>query len=273
MVLLLRLAAALLFAYAGLCALAYLFQTRLVYFPGPAPRLTPGVFGLTFRELRLAARDGTELHGWFLPAAPAQDAVLVCHGNAGSIEDRIDLARAFLELGWSVLLFDYRGYGASAGSPSEAGTYADAEAALEHLAHGEGVPAERTVLYGESLGAGVAIELARRHPVAAVIAESAFTSLADVGASVYPFLPVRWLARVRYENRAKLAELALPILLVHSPDDEIVPVGHAHALFAAARGPKQLLLTEAGHNDGGFRRRPEWRAEVGRFLAAFREPR
>ena len=99
-----------------------------------------------------------------------------------------------------------------------------------------------------------------------MIGESTFTSLSDVGARAYPFLPVRWLARFRYDNLAKVAELGVPLLLIHSPADEIVPVEHAQRLFAAAREPKRLLLTEGGHNDGGFQRRPEWRAEVGAFL-------
>ena len=193
--------------------------------------------------------------------------MLVSHGNAGNVEVRLDLARAFLELGASVLLCDYRGYGKSAGSPDEEGTYRDAEAAYAQLTVVEGFSAERIVLYGESLGAAVAIELARRRPCAAVIVESAFTSLADVGAKAYPYLPVRWLARFHYDNLAKVAALGVPLFLIHSPADEIVPVEQGQRLFEAAREPKRLLLTAGGHNDGGFRQRPAWRAEVGKFLA------
>lgn len=253
--------------YLALCLVVYLTQAKLVYFPGPPPRATPADFALEFRELELRTTDGARLHGWFLPASEARGAVLVSHGNAGSIELRIELARAFVELGWSVLLYDYRGYGKSTGRPDEQGTYRDGEAAYEHLAKVEGLASERIVLHGESLGAGIAFELARRHPCAAVIAESAFTSLPDVGTSAYPFLPVRLLARFRYDNLAKVAELGVPLLLIHSPADEIVPFEHGRRLFAAAREPKRLLLTEGGHNDGGFLRRAQWRAEVGTFLA------
>jgi hypothetical protein len=252
--------------YAALCLIVYLTQAKLVFFPGPSPRATPADFGLEFRELELRTRDGVRLHGWFLPAREARGAVLVSHGNAGSIELRIGLAQAFLEHRWSVLLYDYRGYGKSAGEPDEEGTYRDAEAAWEHLTSIEGFAPERVVLHGESLGAAVAFELARRRPCAAVIAESAFTSLPDVGAKAYPFLPVRWLARFRYDNLAKVAELGVPLLFIHSPDDEIVPVEHGRRLFEAAREPKRLLLTTGGHNDGGFQLRAEWRAEVGAFL-------
>jgi fermentation-respiration switch protein FrsA (DUF1100 family) len=255
-------------AYLALCLVVYLTQAKLVFFPGPPPRSTPANSGLEFRELQLRTVDGVGLHGWFLPAPDARGAVLVSHGNAGTIEFRVDLARVFVELGWSVLLYDYRGYGKSAGQPDEQGTYRDAEAAYEHLTSALGFTKERIVLFGESLGAAMAFELARRRPCAAVIVESAFTSLPDVGQRAYPFLPVRLIARFRYDNLARVAELGVPLLLIHSPDDEIVPVEHGKRLFEAAREPKRLLLTAGGHNDGGFQQRPEWRAEVGAFLAA-----
>jgi fermentation-respiration switch protein FrsA (DUF1100 family) len=168
-------------------------------------------------------------------------------------------------MGWSCLLFDYRGYGASEGSPNESGTYRDAEAAYDALRQAGFEPA-RIVLHGESLGAGVAFELATRREVAAVIAESAFTSLPALGAELYRWLPVRLLARYRYDNRAKIGSLRVPVLLIHSPTDEIVPFAHAQRLLAAANEPKQLLVTDAGHNDGGFLRRAEWREAVRSFL-------
>lgn len=268
---LLRLLFVLAAGYVVVCLLVFLFQARLVYFPGPAPRVTPAELGLEHRELELTTSDGERVHAWFLPRPDARGAVLVSHGNAGNIEMRLELARVYLELGWSVLLYDYRGYGESTGSPSEAGTYLDAEAAYEHLARVEGLAPERIVLHGESLGVAVALELALRRPVAAVIAESAFTSLPDMAAEVYPFLPGRLLARIRYDNLAKVARLGVPLLLIHSPDDEIVPVEHARRLFAAAREPKELLLTAGGHNDGGFLRRTEWRTRVGAFLGALQQ--
>lgn len=265
--LLLRFLVILAVGYLALCLIVWLTQAKLVFFPGAAPRTTPGEFGLEFRELEIRCADGVRLSAWLLPAKESRGAVLVSHGNAGSIEHRIPLARSFLELGWSVLLYDYRGYGKSTGRPDEEGTYRDAEAVHDHLTKVAGIAPERIVLFGESLGAAIAIELARRRPAAAVVLESAFTSIPDVGAGAYPFLPVRLLARFRYDNLAKVAELGLPLLLIHSPADEIVPVEHGRRLFAAAREPKRLLLTEGRHNDGGFQRRPEWRAEVGEFLA------
>jgi hypothetical protein len=271
MPLLLRLLLFLAGGYLLVCLAAFLFQARLVYFPGPPPRLDPATFGLLHREVELATEDGERLHAWFFPREGAAGAVLVCHGNAGNIEGRIELARAFLELGWAVLLFDYRGYGKSSGSPGEEGTYRDAEAAHEHLTRAEGFAAERVLLYGESLGAAVALELALRRPCAALVAESGFTSLPDVAAEVYPFLPTRLLARIRYDNRSKIGRLAVPLLLLHSPADELVSFAHAERLFAAAREPKELVRTGGGHNDGGFLLRAEWRATVGEFLEAVLE--
>jgi fermentation-respiration switch protein FrsA (DUF1100 family) len=265
--LLLRLLLVAVAAYAAVCLLVYLFQARLVFFPGPAPRTTPAELGLAGFERELTTADGEHLHAWFLPCVDAKDAVLVCHGNAGNVADRAELARAFLALGRAVLVFDYRGYGRSTGRPSEEGTYLDALAAHEHLVRVEGFAPEHIALYGESLGVAVALELALRvRTSAALIAESGFSSLADMGAEVYPFLPARWLARIRYDNAAKIPRLGVPLLLIHSPDDEIVPVAHARRLFAAAPEPKQLLLTAGGHNAGGFTQRGEWRAAVVAFL-------
>ncbi|HEX6884519.1 MAG TPA: alpha/beta hydrolase [Planctomycetota bacterium] len=272
MPLVLRVLLLVLAAYAGLCLLVALFQARLVYFPGPPPRVDPAALGLAHREVELTTSDGERLHGWFFPREGAAGAVLVCHGNAGSVENRLELARAFLELGWAVLLFDYRGYGLSTGRPSEAGTYLDAEAAHAHLTGVEGFAPERIVLHGESLGGGVALELALRRPCAALILESAFTSIPDMAAEVYPFLPARLLARIRYDNLAKVVRLGVPLLVVHSPQDEIVPFAHGERLLAAAREPKRLLRTGGGHNAGGFVQRAEWRAEVGAFLARTRTP-
>jgi fermentation-respiration switch protein FrsA (DUF1100 family) len=261
-----------LLGYAALCALLWLRQRSLVYFPGPAPGVTPADVGLPFERVELVASDGVRLDAWFLPApeAPARGAraVLVCHGNAGSMEHRLPVAQAFREMGLAVLLFDYRGYGASAGSPSEQGLYRDAEAAFDHLVAARGFAPQRIVAYGESLGGAVAIELALRRDPGAVVAESCFTSLVDLGAELYRWIPVRLLARERFENEAKLARLRAPLLLIHSPDDEIVPFAHARRLLAAAGEPKELLTTGGGHNDGGFVLQAAWRARVAAFLAA-----
>lgn len=251
--------------YAGLCLLLYLFQDRLVFFPGPAPAVDPSAHGMEYRELALTSSDGVRIHGWLLPAPEPRGALLFAHGNAGSIEHRLFPARVFRDMGLTVLLFDYRGYGKSAGRPSEEGTYRDAEAAYDFLA-GEGFTPEQIAVYGESLGGAVAIELARRRRVACVVVESVFTSVPDLGQELYRWLPVRLLSRFRYDNEAKVAALGVPLLVVHSPDDEIVPFAHGKAVFSAASEPKRFLLTAGGHNGGGFLQRREWVEEARVFL-------
>jgi hypothetical protein len=252
-------------AYGGLCLLAWLFQDRLVYFPLRRFDQRPEDLGLVSEELHLDS-GGHRLHGWYLPAAEERGSLLFCHGNGGNISHRLAWVPVFHRMGLGVLHFDYRGYGASEGRPSELATYADAEAAYEWLTRARGVPPERIVFYGESLGAAVAIELALRRPAAALVLEAPFTSLPAVGAHHYPFLPVRLLARNRYDNLAKVPRLDLPLFVMHSPEDRVVPFAMGRAVFEAAPEGAAFLQTAAGHDAGGFLLRPEWRARVQAFL-------
>ncbi|HZL99897.1 MAG TPA: alpha/beta hydrolase [Planctomycetota bacterium] len=253
-------------AYVGICVLAWIFQSRLVYFPGPPPTRTPEAHGLDYQDVPLTAADGVRLSAWYLPVEEAEGCVLVCHGNAGNIEHRLFLVRGFQAMGLSVLLFDYRGYGHSQGSPSEEGTVLDARAALEWLRSEGGWDEGRIVLYGESLGGAVALEAARGLPLGAVIVESTFTSLPALGARVYPLLPVRLIATIRYDNLDALAALRAPLLVMHSPQDDIVPFDMGRELFEAAPAPKEFLQTAGRHNDGGFQLRPEWQDRVRDFV-------
>ena len=253
-------------AWLALCAAAFVFQNRLIFFPGAPPSATPASVGLRFEDLRLRASDGVSLHAWWIPADDARGAVIVCHGNAGSIEHRLGIAQGLRAMRLSVLLFDYRGYGASEGRPSEAGLYLDAEAAYDHVAKVVGIAPERIISYGESLGGAVAAELALRRPVAALVLEAAFTSLADVGAKAYPYLPVRLLVRSRFDTCAKLARVSAPLLVLHSPDDDIVPCSHATLLRDAAAGQAELVLTSGHHNQGGWLQSAEYGSTVGAFF-------
>jgi fermentation-respiration switch protein FrsA (DUF1100 family) len=254
-------------AWLALCAFVWAVQDRLIYFPGPPPSRTPRDFGLAHEEVELVAADGVKLHAWWIPAADARGAALVCHGNAGSIEHRIGLAAELVRDGVSALLFDYRGYGKSEGKPNERGLQLDAAAGYAWIA-ARGFDAARVVLWGESLGGAVAAELATQHACAGLVLESAFTSLADIGSSAYPFLPVRLLARSRYDTRACIARLDVPVLVVHGSGDEIVPFDHARSLVAAARRTPELIEFAGGHNDKGWLEHPPSRARVKAFLDA-----
>lgn len=231
----------------ALCLLAFLFQDRLIFFPGPPPASTPADAALEFEALAPVTSDGVRLAAWWIPFRGAKRAVLVCHGNAASIEQRLDLARLFHRLGWSTLLFDYRGYGASEGSPSIAGLALDADAALEALR--ERAPDARVVAWGESLGGGVAAELAERRNLDLVVLESAFSSLSRIAQDAYPLLPVRLLLRADLDTLGAVQRSPAAVFVLHGVEDSIVPVAHGRALHDAARGRKELGEFSGGHND------------------------
>jgi len=252
----------------ALLALMFARQEALVFFPGRQLAATPADAGLAFEDVELVTADSVRLHAWWIPAGGAAGhAVIVCHGNAGTVADRLDHARLFHRMGLGVLLFDYRGYGRSGGRPSEAGTYRDMDAAVAFLAR-RGIAAASTVFFGESLGGAVAIEAATRHRPAAVIVESTFTSIAAMARVHYPFVPGFLVTRVRYDSLARIPELGCPLLVLHSPDDEIVPFAMAERLLGAAPGPKRLVRLAGGHNDGGVTASAAAQAALQEFLAA-----
>ena len=201
-----------------------------------------------------------------IPAPQPRGTVLFLHGNAGNISHRLDSVQMFHRLGYSTLIFDYRGYGNSGGTPSEQGTYRDAEAAWRYLAEQRHIPSCRIVLFGESLGGAIAAWLAARQKPAALVIASGFTSVPDLAQHLYPYLPVRWLARIRYDTREYLRAVTAPVLIAHSPQDDIVPFEHGRALFAAANPPKQFLELAGGHNDGFIFMREAWVSVLGDFL-------
>ncbi len=265
---LLSVAGVLFLGWLGLAAWMFVFQARLVYFPTRDLVALPSDAGLAFEDLTLTEADGVRIHAWSVPAsdnpgtgrATGPDAgaksthdpgrwVVFCHGNAGNSSHRLQTLRIFHDLGLSTLIFDYRGYGRSEGKPDEQGTYKDAAAAFDHLV-AQGVPPERIIAWGRSLGGAVAAWLAENRTPGALILESTFTSLPDLGAGLYPYMPVRLLARYKYDTRSRLGKIHCPVLVIHSPEDEIVPFAYGRALFEAAREPKRFLEIRGGHDDG-----------------------
>jgi len=235
-----------------ICLMLHWLEQRLVYFPTRQLVVQPDSLGRAFESVTFEASDGTQLHGWFFPAdtnSPRRRfVVLVCHGNGGNISHRVELYRALLECGVAVFAFDYRGYGCSRGSPSEEGTYRDAQGAY-HWLRKNGFEPDGIVAYGESLGGGVVSELALREKVGGLVIQSSFTSLADVGAELMPWLPVRRLARNKYNTRGKLPQIHVPVLVMHSRADELVGFHHAEANFAVANDPKLFCELEGDHNN------------------------
>jgi hypothetical protein len=250
----------------GLGAMIYLFQERLVYFPLREWAATPAEVGLPYEEVWLETADGVKLSGWFIPAEPERAVVLFFHGNGGNISHRLWSLELLHRLGLSSLILDYRGYGHSQGRPSEQGTYQDAEAAWRYLVDERRVPPDKIILYGESLGGAVAAWLAESHTPAGLILLSTFTSIPDIGAQVYPFLPVRQLSRFQYNTLERLPQIASPVLIIHSPADEVVPFSHGQRLFAAAAEPKTFLEIQGGHNDGPMISAPQFRAALAAFI-------
>ena len=255
-------------AYAGLLIAVFLFQSRLVYFPNIGRELsaTPQDAGLEYEEVRLNTGDGESLHAWFVPAPQSRGTVLLFHGNAGNISHRLEYLSMLHRLGYSSFIFDYRGYGRSSGSPSEQGTYRDAEAAWHYLTVTRKIEPRRIALLGESLGGAVAAWLASRQQPGALVLASVFTSVPEMAAEVYPFLPVRLLSRFDYNTRACLEKVEVPVLVAHSREDDIISYRHGRALFDAARGPKSFLEMRGGHNDGFLFSRETWAGALGAFL-------
>jgi fermentation-respiration switch protein FrsA (DUF1100 family) len=228
-------------------------ENRLIYRPLLAADdweepPTPNV-----QDVELRTADGTRIHAWWCPPegwTPGHGALLYCHGNAGNLSHRGDgVLRWQKEMETGVLIFDYPGYGKSGGRPSEAGCYAAADAAYHWLVEQRRVPAERVLLYGGSLGGGVAVDLAHRRPHRAMILVSTFSSIPDMARHRFPWLPLRRLLWHRFDSAAKIGHIRRPVFIAHGTADRVIPFSHGERLFGAANQPKHFFRLEGyGHN-------------------------
>jgi fermentation-respiration switch protein FrsA (DUF1100 family) len=236
-------------AYAALVGGLYLFQRQLLYFPD---RNRPELFGLEqlgVREAMLSTEDGLSLLSWYLPGRPGRPVIAYFHGNGGHIGYRAERLLRFAREGYGVLMVEYRGYGGNPGSPSESGFYTDGRAALAFLDH-EGVAPNRLVLYGESLGSGVAVALAAEHAITALILEAPFTSVAEVAQCHFPYVPASRMVVDRFDSLSRIAKVKAPILILHGERDRVVPVRYGRALLNAAPEPKEgWFVPEGGHEN------------------------
>lgn len=249
-----------------------LYEPRLVYQPGARAVDPPDAsLALHERSVLFKAADSTTLTAWIIPAARATpDApwVLISHGNYGNIGygGRPQFYAWFRDLGVNLFAYDYRGFGASEGNPSEAGVYADAAAAYRYLMDSLHVPPSRIILFGHSLGTGVTIELARHVAAAGLILEDAYTSVVDRGQEVFPLLPIRLIARSRFASIDKVGTLGHPKLFLHARNDGTIPIAHGRRLFAAAAEPKEFVELNAGHADGYTADRVRYYGAIDAFI-------
>lgn len=261
-------------SYCFLLVFLYFYQNRMLFLPNLPSRTvehSPSDVGLAYESVDLVSSDNIHLDAWFIPASQERGVILFCHGNAGNISHRLESLLLFNKLGFSTLIFDYRGYGRSQGSPSEAGTYLDVEAAWDYLTQERSVAPSGIVIFGRSLGGAVALHQAVLSSPGALILESSFISVPELAAELYPFLPVRWMSRLDYNNQQQLPAVSCPVLVVHSRDDEIIPFRHGKALYAAANEPKQFLELRGGHNNGFLLSAQTYTQGLEGFLSAWQQ--
>ncbi len=235
-----------LIGYGGLVVLMYVAQRAMMYFPERA-RVAPADAGLPeAEEVTLTASDGTRVLAWHAAPRGGQPVILYFHGNGGALRHRVARFRPLVAEGFGLVALSYRGYGGSQGSPSEDGFIADALAAYDFAA----ARYPRIVLWGESIGSGVAVAVAAQKPVAALILEAPFTSAADVGAGAYPFVPVRLLMKDQFRSDLRIGQVKAPLLIMHGALDRTVPVALGERLFSLANEPKRFVRFARGqHND------------------------
>ena len=243
------------------------FEQRTVFVPARTLDRNPAERGLAFEEVWFVAEDGVRLHGWWIPHPRPRGALVYCHGNGANIANRVDLAADLHRLGLHVFLFDYRGYGRSRGWPTEQGTYRDARAAFEVVrARYEDAENPPVLVYGASLGGPIAAQLALDKPVRGLVVEASFPSAVELGRHLYPWLPVRWLARYRYDTAVRLAACPVPKLLASSRDDQLVPFQLGLALYDQAAEPKEFVALGGPHDEGGWHYTPAYWTALERFV-------
>ena len=262
-------------AYLAFLVILTVFQRKLIYFPYKLAKefeFPPYVSQL--EEVFITCDDGITINGLFVPGKEEKPTILIFHGNAGNITHRDLILQGFNELGCPVLLIDYHGYGKSEGNPSEDNLYLDGKASLAWLAKEKNRNPEEIVLFGKSLGSGVAVELATRYLFKGLILESPFTSIASIAGSHFPYMlfPVRLLAVDKFDNAAKISKINVPLLIIHGTEDTIVDTREGKRLFQLANIPKELFLIEgADHNNIQYYNPQNYWTTVGGWLEGLQQ--
>lgn len=248
----------------------FLQQPRITFYPYADLEASPSQWGLPYKDIEVLTSDRVRLHGWYLPHPAATKTLLFFHGNGGNISHRGDSLAIFHRLGVNILIIDYRGYGRSEGEPSEQGLYLDAQAAWDYLRHEQGQKPEQIILFGRSLGGAVATDLASRVEPAALILESTFSSARDMASHLFPLLSRLVVLRYHFDSIGKVAQLSSPLLMLHSPEDRVIPFALGQALYEAAPAPKRFMLMRGGHNGGFLQSQPLYEETLRQFIATLR---
>jgi fermentation-respiration switch protein FrsA (DUF1100 family) len=257
----------LLLTLAGLLSgLLYLMQPSMVFYPYPDLVETPAEWGLEYEEVYLSSRDGVKLHGWYIPRNKAEEVVLFLHGNGGNISHRGASIEIFNRIGLNILIIDYRGYGKSEGSPGEKGLYEDARTAWRYLIEQRGFKTEQIILFGRSLGAAVATKLAAEVGPKTVILESAFSRSRDMANTMMPIVSRIAVMRYPFNSMGRIKDIHARLLMLHSPDDEIIPYDLGKKLFQAANEPKQFVELKGDHNNGFMLSQPKYEQALAKFI-------
>ncbi len=284
--------------YIGKCIRFYRIQSAFIYNPHIGLEIKSKNKTIEHEEITYRTTDGITIFAWYVPFIPEthhavdepdvgvdlqepitpgvagspRGVILFCHGNAGNISQRIDSLEIFRQLGFSTFIFDYRGYGKSKGKPSEKGTYLDAEGAWNFLVSEKKVKPEEIIVFGRSLGGGVASYLAQKYQPRALIIESSFTSIADMARVLFPWLPVKLLLRFKYNTRERLKDIHCPVLIIHSPDDRTIPFICGQVLYETANPPKRFLRIKGEHLYGFINSKKIYIEGLQEFFAELPEP-
>lgn len=235
--------------YLLLLLFMYLFQSKLLFIPSSEFIITPEEAGLNAEDVWIETEDNERLHSWFFPNDSAEYVVVLSHGNAGNISNRIDIAKFLQEAGFSVLIYDYRGYGQSSGQPNEEGLYLDIEAVVSYLKSEKGFTEQSMIMYGRSMGGAVASYAATKFNVAGLVIDSTFKNLKSMVSELYPFVPVI-LAKYEFPNELYLRNISgIPVMVMHSPGDTLIDISHGKYLYQIIAEPKKFVELRGGHND------------------------
>jgi len=252
---------------AAFSGLMYMQQPGMIFFPTSEIVETPQAWGLEYEDVVLDTTDNLLLHGWFIPHQESKHTLLFFHGNAGNISHRGESVRIFHRLGLNVLIIDYRGYGKSQGKPGEQGLYKDAHAAWRYLTQIKGVEPKNIILFGRSLGGAVATRLASDVQAGKLILESTFSSGKDMAKSIFPLMSHIIYVRFGFNSEERIKRITCPVLVIHSPDDEIIPFRLGEKIYVAANEPKTLFKLKGDHNAGFYLSQPEYEQALGKFLS------